>query len=50
MITLTKPARTPGDDEYRTFLGHTYACAACRAGAHCITAVRLGRVWREARR
>ena len=50
MITLTKPVRTPGDQAYRALLDHTYSCAACRAGAHCVTRVRLGRAWREARR
>ncbi|MFF8716144.1 hypothetical protein ACF07T_32635 [Streptomyces sp. NPDC015184] len=49
VITLTKPVGSP-DDAYRALLGHTYSCAACRAGAHCTTAVRLGRAWREARR
>ncbi|MFB8037733.1 hypothetical protein ACFC5Z_33375 [Streptomyces sp. NPDC056004] len=38
------------DAEYRTLLGHTVTCAACRAGAACLTVVRLGRAWREARR
>lgn len=47
MITLKKPAA--GDAEYRTYLGHTYSCATCRAGASCLTAVQLGRAWRAAR-
>ncbi|MFD4855116.1 hypothetical protein [Streptomyces atratus] len=42
-------AVAPGDAEYRTYMGHTLTCAACRAGASCVTAVQLGRVWREAR-
>ncbi|MDX5576877.1 hypothetical protein PV779_52680 [Streptomyces sp. ID01-9D] len=39
-----------GDATYRMWLGHTQSCATCRAGASCPMAVRLGRVWREARR
>lgn len=50
MITLTKPARPHGERAYRTLLGHTLTCAACRAGSACATVVRLGRAWREARR
>ncbi len=38
-----------GDATYRTWLGHTLCCAACRAGVSCPMAVRLGRAWREAR-
>lgn len=38
------------DGAYRVFLGHTAQCAACRAGALCPTAARLGRAWRETRR
>ncbi|MCX5114582.1 hypothetical protein OOK13_40190 [Streptomyces sp. NBC_00378] len=49
MTALAKKQPAP-DAEYRTFLGHTLACAACRAGAACVTAVRLGRAWRETRR
>ncbi|MGW2177726.1 hypothetical protein ACWCXX_06430 [Streptomyces sp. NPDC001732] len=49
MITLTKSVGSP-DDAYRTLRGHTYSCAACRAGRNCVTAVRLGRARREARR
>lgn len=37
------------DAEYRTLLGHTMQCATCRAGAACVTAVRLGRAWRDSR-
>lgn len=42
--------RLRGDAAYRVFLGHTTQCAACRAGAPCATAARLGRAWRQARR
>lgn len=49
MTTLTKNESVP-DAEYRTLVGHTMTCAACRAGAACLTVVRLGRAWREARR
>ncbi|MEV5200821.1 hypothetical protein [Streptomyces sp. NPDC053720] len=38
------------DAAYRVLLGHTTACAACRAGATCAPAARLRRAWREARR
>lgn len=38
------------DAAYRALIDHTYACAACRAGAACPTAVRLNRAWRDARR
>lgn len=38
-----------GDTSYRTWLGHTQHCPACRAGVSCPTAVHLGRAWREAR-
>lgn len=37
-------------DSYRTWLTHTYYCPACRTGAPCLTAGRLGRMWRESRR
>ncbi|MET7643061.1 hypothetical protein ABZS83_05330 [Streptomyces sp. NPDC005426] len=47
MTTKTKPDT---DAAYRTWLGHTLTCAACRAGVACATAIRLGRVWREKRR
>ncbi|WP_327278477.1 hypothetical protein OG609_44820 (plasmid) [Streptomyces sp. NBC_01224] len=47
MITLAKnPAPAA---EYRTLLGHTLACAACRAKAPCFTRARLTRAWRAAR-
>ncbi|MFB6987795.1 MULTISPECIES: hypothetical protein [unclassified Streptomyces] len=49
MTAPTKPAAAP-DTAYRTWIGHTTTCATCRAGAPCLTAVRLGRMWREARR
>lgn len=42
--------RLRGDVAYRVFLGHTAQCAACRAGAPCPTAARLGRARRQARR
>ncbi|WP_187438526.1 hypothetical protein [Streptomyces sp. sk2.1] len=48
--SMPAPVRSSGDEAYRAFLGHTYSCTTCRAGAHCGTAVRLGRAWREARR
>jgi hypothetical protein len=44
-----KPATEP-DVAYRTWIGHTYNCATCRAGAPCPASVRLGRAWRNARR
>lgn len=49
MITLTKRPST-ADTAYRTWLGHTLACAGCRSGDPCPTAARLGRAWRKARR
>ncbi|MGW1127442.1 hypothetical protein [Streptomyces sp. NPDC002526] len=49
-MTQTKPTKSIGADEaYRTLIGHTVACATCRAGDPCVTAVRLGRVWRRVR-
>ncbi|MFB6990961.1 hypothetical protein [Streptomyces sp. NPDC056304] len=33
---------------YRTLIGHTYTCTACRASTACPTAVQLTRAWREA--
>ncbi|MFD8823543.1 hypothetical protein ACFV1C_14425 [Streptomyces sp. NPDC059605] len=48
VITLTKYARSRGDQAYRVLLGHTCCCAACRR-APCPVAVRLARVWREVR-
>ncbi len=57
---MTTPARgTPAgrgtayessDTAYRTLLGHSTACPTCRAGVSCLTAAKLGRAWREARR
>lgn len=35
---------------YRAWIGHTAQCATCRAGGACVTAVELGRAWRQARR
>ncbi|MFD5975582.1 hypothetical protein [Streptomyces bacillaris] len=46
----TTKAEPTDDAAYRAWIGHTATCAACRAGAACSTAVRLGRSWREARR
>lgn len=49
-MTQTKPQETVGADAaYRTWIGHTVACATCRAGAPCVTAIRLGRAWRQVR-
>lgn len=45
-----KTKNAQADTVYRTWLGHTIACAACRAGAPCPTAARLGRTWRQVRR
>ncbi|MFF3359585.1 hypothetical protein ACFYWN_45095 [Streptomyces sp. NPDC002917] len=45
---MTTPP-TAADSAYRTLIGHTYACAACRAGVACPTNVRLARAWRAAR-
>ncbi|WP_328866142.1 hypothetical protein OG892_21375 [Streptomyces sp. NBC_00341] len=52
MTAMPKPDTEEADSEaaYRVFLGHTTQCAACRAGAPCATAARLGRAWRQARR
>lgn len=51
MTALAKKQPAPdADAAYRTLLGHTLTCAACRAGAACHTMVLLGRAWREARR
>lgn len=42
--------RSQPDQAYRTLLGHTAACAACRAaGGPCPTAARLTRAWRKDR-
>ncbi|MEV7959287.1 hypothetical protein ACIO6T_41485 [Streptomyces sp. NPDC087532] len=49
MTAQTKRPPSP-DAAYRTWIDHTTACATCRAGALCLTAVRLGRVWRKTRR
>lgn len=49
MTAQTKPQETAGDTAYRTWVGHTVACATCRAGAPCVTAIWLGRAWRQAR-
>ncbi|MEV5687735.1 MULTISPECIES: hypothetical protein [unclassified Streptomyces] len=43
-------AYQPPERAYLAYLGHTLACDACRTGAQCATAARLGRAWREARR
>ncbi|MEU6014438.1 hypothetical protein ABZ826_10385 [Streptomyces sp. NPDC047515] len=49
MTAQTKRPPAP-DVAYRAWLGHTTTCATCRTGASCLTAVRLGRAWREGRR
>lgn len=50
MVMLTKLSPAP-DASYRAFLGHTTTCVACRSAPRpCLTAVELGRAWREARR
>ncbi|WP_176725310.1 hypothetical protein [Streptomyces sp. DvalAA-19] len=49
-MKTTTGAEQTDDVAYRAWIGHTTTCAACRAGAACPTAVRLGRAWREARR
>lgn len=42
--------RAQPDSAYRTLLGHTTACAACRAaGRPCLIAARLSRAWRKDR-
>ncbi|WP_329307046.1 hypothetical protein OG322_26650 [Streptomyces sp. NBC_01260] len=46
---VTAAVRPAQDHAYRAWLGHTLACAACRAGAACTTVVRLGHAWRQAR-
>ncbi|WP_406739863.1 hypothetical protein [Streptomyces atratus] len=49
-MTASAPSQASAPDaEYRTLLGHTLNCAACRAGSACPTVVRLGRAWRETR-
>ncbi|WP_345106212.1 hypothetical protein [Streptomyces drozdowiczii] len=48
-MTQTKPKESAGDAAYRTWIGHTVACAGCRAGVPCVTAIRLGRTWRQER-
>ncbi|MEU8708589.1 hypothetical protein [Streptomyces sp. NPDC048565] len=51
MTTQNPPAtRTHGDDSYNIWLRHTVMCSSCRAGFPCVTAERLGRAWRQARR
>ncbi|RAJ64753.1 hypothetical protein K388_01948 [Streptomyces sp. KhCrAH-43] len=45
----TKPKEPVGEAAYLAWIGHTTACAACRVGAPCVTAIRLGRAWRQAR-
>ncbi|MFE6766379.1 hypothetical protein [Streptomyces sp. NPDC057689] len=46
---VTSTARTRMEHEYKAWLGHTITCIACRAGAPCATATRLGRAWRQGR-
>ncbi|MCW8219886.1 MULTISPECIES: hypothetical protein [Streptomyces] len=46
---MTTKTAAAAEAAYKTWLGHTYQCAACRT-APCVTAIRLGRAWREARR
>ncbi|MFD9196550.1 MULTISPECIES: hypothetical protein [Streptomyces] len=48
--TRQRIAYQPPDQAYQAYLGHTLACDACRTGAQCATAVRLGRTWRKVRR
>ncbi|MFB7555331.1 hypothetical protein [Streptomyces brevispora] len=48
-MTAQQMTASPGDAAYRTWVGHTLVCQACRAGAACLTAVRLGRAWRAVR-
>ncbi|MCX4675511.1 hypothetical protein OG413_09300 [Streptomyces sp. NBC_01433] len=48
--TRQRTAHLPPDHAYLAYLGHTLACDACRTGAQCATAVRLGRAWRKVRR
>ncbi|MEU3227155.1 hypothetical protein ABZ695_28870 [Streptomyces sp. NPDC006976] len=50
MKTKPRPIPAGPDAAYRTLIGHTVACATCRAGAPCPTAAKLGRAWREGRR
>ncbi len=43
--------RAQPDQAYRTLLGHTTTCAACRAASGpCPIAARLTRAWRRDRR
>lgn len=47
---LVKPIRPGrGEEAYRALVGHTFTCTTCRAGASCMTAVRLSRAWKKAR-
>ncbi|SDE41008.1 hypothetical protein F558DRAFT_06189 [Streptomyces sp. AmelKG-A3] len=46
---MTAKTAAAAETAYKIWLGHTYQCAACRT-APCVTAIRLGRAWREARR
>ncbi|MCX4681895.1 hypothetical protein OG413_42610 [Streptomyces sp. NBC_01433] len=48
--TQQRTAHQPPYHAYLAYLGHTLACDACRTGAQCATAVRLGRAWRKVRR
>jgi hypothetical protein len=44
------PRHRAGDESaYRAYLSHTMFCGSCLAGAACVTAVKLGRVWRDSR-
>ncbi|MEV3994826.1 hypothetical protein AB0K62_03925 [Streptomyces halstedii] len=46
---MTTKTATNAEAAYQIWLGHTIQCTACRT-TPCMTAVRLGRAWREARR
>ncbi|MEV5682195.1 MULTISPECIES: hypothetical protein [unclassified Streptomyces] len=48
--TRQRTAYQPPERAYLAYLGHTLACATCRTGVPCATAVRLGRTWKKVRR
>lgn len=51
MRPKTRPDSKATDTEsaYLAWIGHTFACATCRVGVACLTALRLGRAWRQGR-
>lgn len=43
--TISRP-----EAAYRRYVRHPETCGTCLAGRPCVTAIRLGRAWRESRR